>query len=431
MDCNVCFDKISNTSSVTCPFCDFICCKTCIQRYSLESTEDLNCMNCHRYFDKSTQRKLFTKVFIDKTYKKRREELLFQREHALLPSTQPAITLERTKRVMSKEIENLRNEHQKRLREIARINKRISDLTFAIYNINLENMLDIDDVRSAATFVMKCSQENCKGFISRAYKCGTCCEYTCPECREPKKGRFDEAHVCDEDKKKTVALISRECKACVSCGTLIFKTEGCPQMFCTQCNILFDWNTGKKISHSSGHNPHFIQWLRDNGRNTRDVGDVMCGGLPDIRVIIEKMRIRPGSDAAIQISLIVRILLHIHHYERPRYPIIWNNDNDSEFLRVKWSLGDYTDDEFKVIRQRMEKRNCLKKEIGLVYEMLINSATDILQRFVHSPNPDNKLVFDELENIRTIVNENMHNIAKDFSNKTPRITMNWDHVPKY
>ncbi len=435
-ECLICCENVTEKSFTTCPFCDFECCKNCIQKYSLELTDDINCMNCHRHFDRSTQRKIFTKTFIDKTYKRRREELLLQRETALLPATQVAISIERRRRAVQKEIDLWRNEQAKKMNELARIQKRINDLTNFMYS-NRVNM-DDEDMSSAASFVLRCSHENCKGFVSRAYKCGTCSQYTCPDCHEPKNGRFDALHVCDENKKKNVAAIQRECKPCISCGTQIFKTEGCPQMFCTQCNILFDWNTGKRISHSSGHNPHFIHWLRESGRNTRDVGDVMCGGIPELRTIIEKLKVRPDSDTAIKISLIVRTLLHIHHHERPRYPITWNNDVATQQLRVKWSIGDYTDEEFKVLLQRNEKKSLVKKEIGLVLEMVVNSSTDIFQRFVFDQSPNiltsqynrHEELFWELENIRNIAMENFTLISKDFSVITPKITGNWDYISK-
>lgn len=429
-ECTVCFEKVSKSRVIVCPFCDYVSCKACTERYCIESTEDMNCMNCHRYFDRTTQRKLFTKKFIEKDYKKRREDLLLQREIALLPATQPAVYLEKRRRTIRSKICDLEDKQIQLRVQMRRITQEIYNLNNSIYNHgDIDD--DLKDIKSASTFVMKCSHENCKGYLSRAYKCGTCLNYTCPECHEPKQGRNDPNHVCDENKKKNVNAIMRECKPCISCGTYIYKTDGCSQMFCTQCNILFDWNTGKNISHSSGHNPHFISWLRSNGRNTRDIGDILCGGLPDIRTIIESTKLHPDTPYIRKVSLVIRVLLHIHHEERPRHPIIWNNDAESESMRVSWSLGDFSDDEFKHKRQRLEKKNLLNKEIGLVLEMIVNSATDILQRLVAEPSPENiTSLFTELDNIRIIANEKFSSISKDFSNKVPCILDTWQYVGK-
>lgn len=435
MECNVCFD-IKKTCS-TCPFCEYISCRTCLERYSLETVDDLHCMNCKRSFDRSTQTKMFTSTFINKKYKERREELLFQRECALLPATQQAILMERNRRSIQKEIDDQRIILSEKMKEVSNITRRINELTNAMYRV--DSSTDVDEMKTAGLFVMKCAHEDCKGFVSRAYKCGTCSKYTCPDCHEAKNDRNDVTHVCDEEKKMSVSFIQRDCKPCVSCGTLIHKISGCPQMFCTQCNILFDWNTGKRISHAGGHNPHFIHWLRENGRNARDAGDVLCGGFPHIHTVITKIeKFNTGFfgkklDSKSLIGYItecMRTLFHIHHYERPRYPIEWNNTQEFELLRVKWCLKDFTDSEYKTVIQRVEKKNLLKKEVGLVLEMIINSTIDILQRFVNNDTSSTEMQ-QEMENIKEYSNKSFENISKDFSNKAPRILDNWNFVSKF
>ena len=433
MECSVCYETKKNITE--CPFCNYCSCKICIERYSMETTDDLHCMNCKHPFDRSTQKIMFTKTFIDKKYKERREELLFQRETALLPSTQAAIMVEKRRRLYQIEINKCRDIITEKLREVGILNAKINNLTNSMYRNDGQ---DVEDMKTAASFVLKCSHSDCKGFVSRAYKCGTCSEYTCSECHEPKNGRNDPNHVCDDDKKKSIELIQRECKPCISCGTQIHKISGCPQMFCTQCNILFDWNTGKRISHSSGHNPHFVQWLRDNGRSSRDVGDVLCGGFPQIEIIVHRISTNSGyfsdkqktKDILDYITCAIRTLFHIHHYERPRYPINWADNLDFENLRIKWSLGDFDDNTYKTLIQRMEKKNNLKKEIGFVLEMITNSSIDILQRFVANEIQNDGL-HSILDNLRTYSNECFKNISNSYSNKTPFIDEKWNFVSKH
>jgi len=38
-------------------------------------------------------------------------------------------------------------------------------------------------------------------------------------------------------------------------------------MFCTKCGTRFDWNTGKKVSSEWFHNPHMVEWQRNNNRS--------------------------------------------------------------------------------------------------------------------------------------------------------------------
>ena len=53
-------------------------------------------------------------------------------------------------------------------------------------------------------------------------------------------------------------------------------------MWCTECKVAFNWNSGKIIYGGQIHNPHYYQYMRDqnNGINApRNPGDVLCGGL--------------------------------------------------------------------------------------------------------------------------------------------------------
>ena len=69
----------------------------------------------------------------------------------------------------------------------------------------------------------------------------------------------------------------------------------------------------------------------------------------------------------------------------------------------------------------------VKKEIGLVLEMIVNSTTDIFQKLVFENNSNEgreKSLLD-LEKIRIMANENLELISKDFSVKTPTLNEEW------
>ena len=126
---------------------------------------------------------------------------------------------------------------------------------------------------------MACPDEDCRGFLSSAYKCELCKLYTCSKCHEiigDKKNNPD--HVCNQDSVKSAELIKSETKPCPSCGTRIFKIDGCDQMWCTECHVAFSWRTGRRET-GIVHNPHFYQWQRDanNGQAPRVAGDNPCG----------------------------------------------------------------------------------------------------------------------------------------------------------
>jgi hypothetical protein len=58
-------------------------------------------------------------------------------------------------------------------------------------------------------------------------------------------------------------------------------------MFCTQCKRLWSWKTGK--FETRGHNPHYLQWMRENhaGGMPREPGDVLCGREIEPRFLVQ------------------------------------------------------------------------------------------------------------------------------------------------
>ena len=72
------------------------------------------------------------------------------------------------------------------------------------------------------------------------------------------EGNFLE-HVCNEDDVKSAEMIKKETRNCPKCAVPIFKTEGCDQMWCTECHTAFSWRTGLVVT-GVVHNPHFYAW---------------------------------------------------------------------------------------------------------------------------------------------------------------------------
>ena len=108
-DCNICCEKLNNSNrkEVTCVFCDYVICRTCFQRYITETSLDPHCMSCKKDFNHDFVVANCTSAFITKDLKKHRENILLQREKALLPETQPYVVIEHQRRDLNKVIRDL------------------------------------------------------------------------------------------------------------------------------------------------------------------------------------------------------------------------------------------------------------------------------------------------------------------------------------
>jgi hypothetical protein len=115
-----------------------------------------------------------------------------------------------------------------------------------------------------------CPLEECNGFVDTSkWVCGTCKKHICKECFTEK----EEEHECNKDMVETVKMIMKESRPCPKCSIYIHKTEGCDQMWCTQCHTTFSYQTGE-IHVGRTHNPMYYQWLRETrGTVPREPGD--------------------------------------------------------------------------------------------------------------------------------------------------------------
>lgn len=77
------------------------------------------------------------------------------------------------------------------------------------------------------TFVRPCPVNDCRGFLSTAWKCGICENFTCSHCHEVKGKSRDSPHVCLQENVETAKLLAKDTRPCPNCGTRIFKISGC------------------------------------------------------------------------------------------------------------------------------------------------------------------------------------------------------------
>ena len=222
MDCQICCEKLNKSTRlpVKCNYCEFTNCRSCFQRYLLDSNIDAHCMNCKKIFTRDFLTDNCTNLFITKNLKTHRENILLDREKSLLPATQPYVVLEKERRRIDAQLSQLYRD-QENLRILMREKtNQVNHLYAHRRNLRLENT----ESGEARKFIRKCPLTDCRGFLSNRWKCGVCEKNICNKCNEVK----DTFHIqCDPDKVKTMELINKDTKPCPKCGTMIFKIDGC------------------------------------------------------------------------------------------------------------------------------------------------------------------------------------------------------------
>ena len=268
-------------------------------------------------------------------------------------------------------------------------------------------------------FVRACPYADCKGFLSTVWKCGVCENWTCPTCHEGKGPDKDAEHTCNPDNVATAELLSRDSRNCPKCAAMIFKINGCDQMYCTQCHTAFSWRTGR-VETGTIHNPHYYEYQRANGTLQRNPGDIPCGGFPDWHQV--SRYITRASIFWTQVANTHRSYGHCQWALIPRYA---TNANDNRDLRIKFMIGDIDEDEFKRKIQQREKARQRKTDIRQVIEMYCAVLVDLFQKYVGDQDTDDLVT--ALDNLRVHVNSTLASVSKRYSNcAVPKLNENFD-----
>lgn len=368
MICAVCVERTTPNRTVVCNFCNFSCCQNCVKTYLTSTADDPNCMSCKRMWDREQMLKCLPKSFVNGEYKHHRENMLLEREKAMMPATQAHVDQELNRRKNTKLLQTLNEERLSLKRNLEELNKSIY---YVQRNINPPLQSD------KRAFIHKCSNTNCKGFLSTAWKCNVCSRYTCSECNVLKEDNVH--HICKEEDKLTMQLLKKDSKKCPGCAQYIHKIDGCDQMWCVGCHTAFSWRTGNVIN-STIHNPHFYEFQRSTGSIGRQIGDIPCGGLPCYRDVIRALQsLRQNHfDKFEKLLLIHRLVVHMNQEELPRFQhrVVESTNVD---LRVKYMLNELSESEFKSKLQQREKALQKKHEISLILNMFIVTMSEMFR----------------------------------------------------
>lgn len=421
-ECFVCCSKKLN--HITCPFCNAYACNDCNEKYIL-STPNPKCMSCNKEWNYEFLRNNFTKSFMNNKYKKYKENLLFDIEKSLLPETQIAV---QNRKSIYKKLDDVLNQidelelvltnlnrikttlqHYVKYDDFNGMSRFLNDENGEMKNKNDEG----EEKKERRNFIKPCPSDNCRGFLSSQYKCGLCECKVCPDCHEilPKndneekkssnESKQKEEHKCNPETVQTIKSLQKECKNCPKCGTFIYKISGCNMMFCTSCHTAFDWKTGE-IETRNIHNPHYFEYLRQNGREDDEIRRRFGGG--DIQPInINNECITYNELTRIlrytKYNDIFRIINHIEQVEIPSYSRTQNIQNRNMDLRILYLENLIDETKFKMQLQKRYKKTQFDYEMIQMFEMFVNVIKDSFTSFIRNlPVNDKNKLFETFNN---------------------------------
>lgn len=388
--CSICAENLnqSNHKAIRCQFCEFEACRTCCQTF-ICTVHEPHCMGtaCNQRWTPKFLAENMTQTFMKTAYKEHRERVFYESEMSLMPATQLVIERTKYRDGLREQMMDIQTTIYRLVNERERLRRVIA------MDVNRPTEgLDEEEAQRRA-FVRRCGDGDCRGFLSTAWKCGICDKRTCRHCHVvlPKRpdqpadtptGDEEEAphpnHTCKAEDVETARLLKTDSKTCPKCAVVIFKIDGCDQMWCTQCHTAFSWRSGQ--IQTRVHNPHYYEWLRrqNGGSMDRDPLDFQCGR--ELHPHMVSRRLLDGDPTTM--ALFYRILsasIHVREVEMPRTrvdPVV-----SCQPLRIQYIKGHISEQEFRVQVQRLHKKHEKKREIFDVLTVYIQSATDILFRF--------------------------------------------------
>lgn len=446
-ECGICCEKFNKTrrKEIICILCEEPkpkCCFDCFKKFLLTKTEP-SCIFCKQELTMDFVYENSTRTFIDE-YNNFRFETRFSVEMSRLPETQEQANQVKWVRKRERDLKRLYNE-----RVIINAMKRLvtDDLPFAEKEKNQKDIENLKEQKIKLTeeanqkyaeyfgivnarytkhdktkerFIKACPGDNCRGFLSTAYKCGTCEKYFCPDCNEMKAARNDEQHVCNEEVKATMDLIKSDSKPCPKCATLIFKISGCPQMWCVQCHTAFNWNTGL-IDNGHIHNPEYFRYLRENGQHIpRNPNDIVNGcnvrlpTLTELRINLKDIPVNVWNGW-------FDYTHHVRWYVLPNDAQNFRNIDYSSY-RIQYLNEEITLENWKKTLKMKMKKDELHMERFLILDMYCNVMTDIFNNLIVEKNGD---VFKiNAVNIFNYTNAQMQKLNSKFASQQTRYFLN-------
>ena len=447
MDCSICCEKFNKStySKINCKTCndDTVACRMCCKKYLLDNSVNPTCMICKVEWDKEFLLNNFTKTFVNNDIKKLKENILLEKEIAKLPETQEYAQKLKLIDSLNKQANIINKERLDIYVTLSKLNSQHRDIQRSIADLRWS--LNTNTV-GTVSFSYKCPVDKCNGFLDSSFNCGLCENKICKKCMEIK----NETHECESDTIETIKLLKKDTKPCPKCGQLIYKIDGCDQMWCPPCHTSFSWRTGQ-VETGNIHNPEYYRWMRENNqtlaRNPEDEPYDPCANvLPSYNQIISVMRSHFAAKKSnttlidsyetITILNMHRLIRHIEMLNTNRTYTITREENDLKGLRAQYLLNTLNKDSWKMKLQKLDKKKEKETKMINVWNLLSMVLYEYIGKIMenktnHSFNLIVYNILTESTKIRTHCNELFNKIGDNYTCTYPGITNMWIQIDNY
>jgi hypothetical protein len=344
-------------------------------------------MYCNKTWNFEFMQINFRSAYLEKAYKDKKKQILFEKEKALLPQTQNELQEEKKREERVIAIKRATLKLNNTIDKLKIVNKKksktpedIEELHDLVYVCEIRRK-QLDDLYNNTDGDEKeekkdekilpsypCAVNDCRGYLTYDDKkkkmiCGMCETAHCKKCRCEEK----DEHKCDPNTLETIKLMDKDTKSCPSCSIPIYKIEGCDQMWCTKCHTAFSWKSGK-IETGHIHNPHYWKWLQTSGKDL----DAVRRMANENRTVFRFENI--AGFANNNITDMFGIFTHIRYVELPRFV----PENDNKDLRIKYLKKETNDKNFLMTLYRREKKFKFDTEMTQILTMYLDTTQELI-----------------------------------------------------
>lgn len=310
-------------------------------------------MKCKTRWRASDVIELLGKTFYD-AYRRRRKEILFDREKTKIPLSMSVISIENNIKDTMNKVDTVRRQIMELLEEESMLMESIGTA-----RAQRDEYLSgtVATASSSDQFTLRCANDKCEAYVrDNDGMCLICATVTCTRCGCAVPDGH--SHSCKPTDVASVTNIRDTCRHCPVCRTYIMKISGCAQMWCTMCQTAFDWETGKTIVGPI-HNPHYHDAVK---RGLVRAHPDHYQPINQIQAIYQSLvKDLHGTAPAEHLTEYLRIAAVIENIVENIETRLSDERTDCELveLQLRWIRRQITDTEYKkrllVIEQRREK----------------------------------------------------------------------------